>query len=112
MRKSNFIINMRLKIIGETESVIEINSFAGTIVVKKESVITLYIFWRCDFIFISRDLILDITYIIPASKPFGAISLIFVFGPDTWFHSNLIQTGCFRKIQDVKLNSVRPLVLR
>lgn len=100
--KVELIFNIGFEIIGEAESVIEVNTLTSAILIHQE-VIT-HLFWRISLIVEPGNCILHISYIVTSFKPANALIFISLFGPDTWFHTLLVQTGCLRQIEYIELN--------
>lgn len=99
VREPDFVILVRHEGILEAESEIGIDSFTSPVVVVKEGVVIVFVgphllVFSCEVGF-SQYVVLRISHIFASSEPAHSFILESAFGPNTWFHTDLVQTGRF-----------------
>ena len=92
MTKGHLIIGMRLKLVGETKSIIIFTPFTRAIIVHEIAikVVLLDNFRRPILVIIPINVVHRVGYVITATKPLGAILLMLTLRVDNRLHTNLI----------------------
>jgi hypothetical protein len=96
------VLIIRIELICETESVIEVDALTCAILVDQEVVAAS----RLLPIIIPGNIVLHIGDVLAATEPAKSFLIVPFFGPDARFHALLVQTCGLGQVEDVELYSM------
>lgn len=110
MGEVNLIIHVGFKLVRETERIVEIYSFSGPIVVQQKQIIIVEVafdvFGWVSLIFAPGNFVLLVRNVLASPIPACPVLLVPPLGPNTRFHSNLVQAGSFCQVENVEFDAM------
>lgn len=105
--KGDFVVLMRLKLIGEAERKVVVDSFSEPVLVYQIAVKSaLELLRRSGVVLIPTDFVLLVSDVLPAPKPLRSILLILPLAVDQRFHADLVQRSRLGQVEHIELDLV------